>query len=111
MLDDYPSVRPGPPKASSIIMPQVFSLPKGTERYVVEGQSAALIPIDAGDRITIINDEGGQHCEIIVADEAGMADAGIIGGRALATTHYYVTSNTGLDSRLTRCHEHVTAVT
>ena len=82
VLDDYPSVRPGPPKASSIIMPQVFSLPKGTERYVVEGQGAALIPIDAGDRITIINDEGGQHCEIIVADEAGMADAGIIGGRA-----------------------------
>ncbi len=79
MLDDYPMVQPGPPKPSKIIQPQVFSMPPGTERYVIEGQGAVLIPIETGDRLTIINDEGGQHCEIVVSDPKGKIDAGIIG--------------------------------
>ena len=79
MLDDYPNVQSGPPKPSSIIRPQVFSMPPGTERYVVEGQGAVLIPIETGDHITVINDEGGQHCEIIACDPTGKVDAGIIG--------------------------------
>ena len=83
MLDDYPKVKSGPPKPSSVIKPQVFSMPPGTERYTVEGQGAALIPIETGDRITVINDEGGQRCEIVVCDPKGKVDAGIIG----ASTH------------------------
>lgn len=59
MLDDYIMVRPGPPKPSKIIKPQVFSLPPGFERYVVGGLGAVLIPIEVGDQLTIINDEGG----------------------------------------------------
>lgn len=82
MLDDYPQVRPGPPRPSTIIKPQVFSLPPGTERYVVEGQGAVLIPIEAGDQLTVINDEGGQRCEILAYDTKGVADAGIIGAQA-----------------------------
>jgi aminomethyltransferase len=82
VLDDYPSVRPGPPKPSAIIKPRVFSLPPGTERHVVEGQGAVLIPIETGDQLTIVNDEGGQHCEIVVADGKGRVDAGIIGATA-----------------------------
>lgn len=81
MLDEYPIVRPGPPKPSSIIKPQIFSMPPGTERYVVEGQGAILIAIETGDRLTVINDEGGQRCEIVVADAKGKTDAGIIGAR------------------------------
>lgn len=84
MLDNYPNVKAGPPKPSRIIQPQVFSLPPGVERYVVEGQGAVLIPIDTGDQITIINDEGGQHCEIVVCDPKGRSDAGIIGANATA---------------------------
>ena len=79
MLDNYPNVKAGPPKPSRIIQPQVFSLPPGVERYVVEGQGAVLIPIDTGDQITIINDEGGQQCEVVVCDPKGRSDAGIIG--------------------------------
>ena len=79
MLDDYPKVQSGPPKPSSIIKPQIFSMPAGTERYVVEGQGAVLIPIETGDRITIINDEGGQRCEVVASDLKGKSDAGIIG--------------------------------
>lgn len=79
MLDDYPKVQPGPPKPSSIIKPNVFSMPPGTERYEIPGQGAALIPIDAGDTITIINDEGGQICEIVASDDKGRVDAALIG--------------------------------
>lgn len=82
VLDDYPKVQPGPPTPSAIIKPQVFSLPPGTERYVVEGQGAVLIPIEVGDHITITNDEGGQPCEIVAADAKGVSDAGIIGATA-----------------------------
>ena len=84
MLDNYPNVKAGPPKPSRIIQPQVFSLPPGVERYVVDGQGAVLIPIDTGDQITIINDEGGQHCEVVVCDPKGRSDAGIIGATATA---------------------------
>ncbi|MDO7727947.1 MAG: DUF1989 domain-containing protein [Loktanella sp.] len=84
MLDNYPNVKAGPPKPSRIIQPQVFSLPPGVERYVVEGQGAVLIPIDTGDQITIINDEGGQHCEVVVCGPKGRSDAGIIGLTATA---------------------------
>ena len=62
MLDDYAIVQQGPPRPSRIIQPQVFSMPPGTERYVVEGRGAALIPLESGDQLTIINDEGGQCC-------------------------------------------------
>ncbi len=82
MLDDYPRVQPGPPKPSKIIQPNVFSLPRGTERYVVEGQGAVLIPLEAGDQLTVINDEGGQRCEIVVIDASGRSDAGLIGATA-----------------------------
>ncbi len=110
MLDDYPNVRSGPPKPSKIIQPQVFSLPAGTERYVVEGQGAVLIPIEAGDQLTVINEEGGQHCEIVVSDPKGRVDAGIIAGKAngvAAGLHRLLTSDDkslrglrmGLDAR------------
>jgi aminomethyltransferase len=82
MLDDYPRVQPGPPKPSKIVQPYVFSLPRGTERYVVEGQGAVLIPLETGDQLTVINDEGGQQCEIVVVDTSGRDDAGILGATA-----------------------------
>lgn len=81
MLDDLPNVTPGPPKPSVIIEPRVFSLPPGTERYVVEGCGAVLIAVYAGDVITITNDEGGQVCEILAVDGKGAVDAGVIGAK------------------------------
>ncbi len=85
MLDDlYPKVQPGPPRPSEIIQPRVFSLPPGTERYVVEGSGAVLIPIEAGDQLTVINDEGGQLAEILAADAKGSIDLGILGTKANA---------------------------
>ena len=79
MLDDYPLVRPGPPKPSVIFEPRVFSLPPGTERYVVEGAGAILVPVHAGDTFTITNDEGGQPCEIVITDKSGTLSPEILG--------------------------------
>lgn len=79
MLDLYADVKTGPPVPSKIIRPSAYSLPPGTERYVVEGCGAVLIPMEQGDHITIRNDEGGQVCELVVADSKGKIDAGIVG--------------------------------
>lgn len=78
----FPEVPSGPPRPSGLYQPSVFSLPKGSERYVVEGSGAVLIAVEQGDRITVSNDEGGQVCEIVAADNKGVVDAGIIGAEA-----------------------------
>ncbi|MCF2905603.1 aminomethyltransferase family protein [Octadecabacter sp. CECT 8868] len=79
MRDEYIKVNAGPPKPSTIYEPRIFSLPIGTERYVVEGGGAALVAVSVGDQITIINDEGGQPCELLVSDTKGKIDASVIG--------------------------------
>ena len=47
---------------------RVPNLPSGVERYRVPGGGAAVVPISAGDRITIIDVEGRQPCEVLAAD-------------------------------------------
>ena len=78
-LSQYPEVLTGPPKPSAILQPNVFSMPQGTERYVVEGSGAILIPVNTGDNFDIINDEGGQVCEVLAADKTGNIDISILG--------------------------------
>ena len=75
----YPEVKAGPPRPSVIVEPRVFSLPPGTERYVVEGAGAILIRVEAGDRLRVVNTEGGQRCEIVTARPDGAIDPGILG--------------------------------
>lgn len=75
----YPEVIAGPPKPSKIIQPRVFALPPGSERYVVPGRGAILIPIEPGDRIEITNEEGGQPAELVAASNEGRIDAAIVG--------------------------------
>ncbi len=90
MLDDlYPLINPGPPRPSQIITPSQFSMPAGTERYVVEGLGAVLISVEPGDQVTVINDEGGQVCEIVPSKPGILAeacDAPADGLRALLTS-------------------------
>ena len=81
MLDlSYPNVVPGPPRPSRILTPSTVSAQAGQERYEVRGCGALLIRIGAGDRITIINTEGGQRAELVAADAKGQIDCGILGG-------------------------------
>ena len=78
----YPEIVAGPPKPSAIIQPRAFSLPPGTGRYVVAGGGALLVPMETGDALTLTNDEGGQLCEIVAADEKGRIDPAMLGGSA-----------------------------
>jgi aminomethyltransferase len=86
MLDTtYPSVIPGPPRPSRILTPQSFSRHLGQERIVVPGGGAVLLQVMAGDRLTLINDEGGQPVELVAARSDGRIDAAILGVAATAT--------------------------
>lgn len=101
MLDDiYAKVRPGPPRPSKIFLPSQFSLPPGTERYVVEGMGAVLIPIYAGDQITVINDEGAQTCELVAAGKGGKIDPSILNAPANASADGLRALLTGSDQSL-----------
>jgi len=81
----YPNVIAGPPRPSKIYEPKAFSLPQGTERYVVLGSGAVLIPIEQGDILTLTNDEGAQLCEVVAVDASGKIDASVIGEKANST--------------------------
>ena len=79
MLEDiYPKVQSGPPKPSVILAPSVFSIPPGIERYVVEGCGAVLIAVEPGDQITVLNEEGGQPCEVLALDNEGRSDPSLL---------------------------------
>src|SRR5215475_6696676 len=60
---------------------RVPNLPSGVERYRVPGGGAAVFPVAAGDRITLIDVEGRQPCEVLAADARGRIDPGLIGGK------------------------------
>ncbi|MBL9062615.1 DUF1989 domain-containing protein [Tabrizicola sp.] len=80
MLDTiYPSVNPGPPRPSRILTPQGFSRHQGQERHVVPGGGAVLLQLMVGDRLVLVNDEGGQPVELVAAAKEGRIDAAILG--------------------------------
>ena len=82
MLDLYPKVIPGPPRPSRILTPSSVVPHSGKERYEVPGNGAILIRVGTGDRVSIVNPEGGQRVELVAADEGGRIDAGLLGVQA-----------------------------
>lgn len=79
MLDlPYPHVTPGPPRPSRILLPRDLERHHGRERHVVPGGGASLIAIQTGDRLIVVNDEGGQPAEIVVAARDGRIDTAIL---------------------------------
>lgn len=74
-----PPVRSGPPRPSLIREPLSLRAVPGSERYRVEGAGAILVPVAAGDRLRLVNDEGGQVCEIVAARPDGRCDTGVLG--------------------------------
>jgi len=63
------------------VRPGRFSLPAGVERYVVAGGGALLVEVGAGDRVTVLNVEGGQACELVALGPDGRANPGVLGAR------------------------------
>ena len=49
---------------------------------MVPGGGAIIVELRAGDRIEIVNDEGGQRCELLAAHRDGRLDAGLLGWQA-----------------------------
>lgn len=56
---DLPKVLPGPPRPSRILTPRDMARRSGFERYEIPGGGALLVELDPGDRITVLNPEGG----------------------------------------------------
>jgi aminomethyltransferase len=101
MLDDaYPKVVPGPPNPSIIREPAVFSMPPGTERYGVEGGGAVVLRIEPGDRIEIINTEGGQISEVVACGPNGRCDPAILGLKGHGVPHGLMALLAGSDQSL-----------
>jgi aminomethyltransferase len=76
---DLPNFRPGPPRPSRILTPRGFSRHLGQERHVVPGAGAVLLQLTTGDRLVLVNDEGGQPVEVVAARPGGTVDAGLLG--------------------------------
>ena len=70
------------PRPSIILRPGAPVLPTGTERYVAEGGGSVIVEIEAGDRIEVINKEGGQRCELIGFGADGRADSSVLDATA-----------------------------
>ncbi|MFZ1468456.1 MAG: DUF1989 domain-containing protein [Paracoccaceae bacterium] len=80
MLDTaYPNVIPGPPRPSRILTPGSLSRHSGAERHVVQGGGAMLVDLRQGDKLILVNDEGGQPAELIATAKDGRIDAAILG--------------------------------
>ena len=75
----YPAVVPGPPRPSRILTPHSAERHHGRERHVVPGGAAVMVQIATGDRLVLVNDQGGQPAELVVAAADGRIDAALLG--------------------------------
>jgi len=75
-------ILPGAPRASQIFRPGIRSLPPGVERYRVPGGGSSVVPVQAGDRFSVTDIEGGQPCEIAFLDAQGRFATAALGARA-----------------------------
>ena len=75
----YPAVPVGPPPSSRIVIPASISIHSGVEHFEVKGAGAILIPLTTGDKITLLNVEGGQSTELLAVDSEGRINTGMIG--------------------------------
>jgi len=67
-----------PPSPSLILRPGELTLPKGMERYLVEGNGSVIIEVEEGDQLNLVNKEGGQICELITIGKSGKFDGSIL---------------------------------
>jgi aminomethyltransferase len=80
MLDTpYPSVISGPPRPSRILTPRDLERHHGRERHSIPGAGALMLRLGTGDKLTVVNDEGGQIAELVAATATGRVDAALLG--------------------------------
>ena len=71
------------PKASRTLFPGLAGFPADQERYPVKGGGAIVIDLRAGDRLTVIDREGRQPCQIATFGADKKSDPGLLGGAAV----------------------------
>ncbi|MBB4193876.1 aminomethyltransferase [Rhizobium aethiopicum] len=64
---------------SLVRYPGIPALPEGTERYRAKGGGSVVVRVEAGDRVSVIDSEGGQICELSFLDEKGRFQAAGLG--------------------------------
>ncbi len=64
----------GAPRPSLILRPGIRTLPANVERYLVKGGGIVVVPVEAGDRLEVIDKEGLQPCELVAAGTDGRVD-------------------------------------
>ncbi|MBT6203547.1 MAG: DUF1989 domain-containing protein [Rhodospirillaceae bacterium] len=62
-----------------VLIPGIRRLDPGVERYPIEGLGSVVVRVFAGDRLRIVNREGGQVCEIVAMTAEGQDQPGILG--------------------------------
>ncbi|QKK20769.1 DUF1989 domain-containing protein [Rhizobium indicum] len=72
MRELHPAMTGLRPAAPSLVhYPGIPTLPEGTERYRTKGGGSVVMRVEPGDRVSVIDSEGGQLCEISFLDEKG----------------------------------------
>ncbi|MBY5719996.1 DUF1989 domain-containing protein [Rhizobium leguminosarum] len=72
MRELHPAMTGLRPAAPSLVhYPGIPILPEGTERYRAKGGGSVVMRVEPGDRVSVIDSEGGQLCEISFLDEKG----------------------------------------
>ncbi|WP_179039571.1 DUF1989 domain-containing protein [Rhizobium leguminosarum] len=72
MRELHPAMTGLRPAAASLVhYPGIPILPEGTERYRAKGGGSVVMRVEPGDRVGVIDSEGGQLCEISFLDEKG----------------------------------------
>ncbi|WP_434714595.1 DUF1989 domain-containing protein (plasmid) [Rhizobium sp. YTUHZ045] len=64
---------------SLVHYPGIPALPEGTERYRAKGGGSVVVRVETGDRVSVIDSEGGQICELSFLDEKGRFQAAGLG--------------------------------
>lgn len=68
---------------TSLIYPTALDIfVPGVERYLVPGCGSAVVAVAEGDRITVMDLEGQQPCELLFVDLSGRFDATALGAKA-----------------------------
>ena len=62
-----------------ILMPGLARFAPGTERYRVAGGGSVTVPVFAGDKVVLIDLEGGQPAEVVMLTADGREDPGLMG--------------------------------
>lgn len=68
-----------PPAPSRLLRRSQPALPPGTERYRVPAGGSVTLRVTEGDRVAVVDPEGGQRCELSFLDAAGRFDAAGLG--------------------------------